>query len=236
MGTATGSKVSSAELGDGEAIVSNVTLSNSYSQGGDTITADALGFRVGARLDSVLADPTEGRAVQYVPDPVVPGKGKLKVQNPDPDDFLLNRANLAIGTVDPAEVAHGTFTKSVAGALAEVTGAEVAFTATTHDIAPDANTPQEAIYLLSVNAAGAVAITKGATADQGSAVPPAAPAAQAVMGYVRIVVAAGATPFDATTDDLDAAHLTTTFEDWDGEELEGTDLSGLTVRVTAHGR
>lgn len=221
----------------GEIRVLDLQLDNAYTFGGYLLTAKDLKFLVGSELRFIDGSPLGDARFQFVPDPDLKDRGRLRVLGPGRgDDFLLNPALLAIGTVSKKEVAHGTFTKSVGGAVAEVAAAEVGFTATTHDITADPNKVQEAIYLLSVDAAGTVTITKGATADEGAAVPPALPAGEAPLGTVKIKVAAGATDFDATTDDLDAAHLTTTFTDIDDEPLEGADLSGLTVRAVARGR
>ncbi|HYD82731.1 MAG TPA: hypothetical protein VEA63_01740, partial [Opitutus sp.] len=89
-----------------------------------------------------------------------------------------------------------------------------AFTATTHDIAANASTVQERVYLYSLNAAGDVTVTPGVVATgAGNAAFPATPAGQTPFGALRLAVAAGATPFDATTDELDEAHLTDTYYD-----------------------
>lgn len=234
---ATAVKVDQQDVGLSEILHVDLTLGASYTKGGEALNAADLPFRSGHRIDSVEVEPIGGKSFEFVPDATSPHLGYLKVRDARAqDDFTLNRPALAIGVISAAEIAHGAFTKVVAGAIAEVAAAEVAFTATTHDIAPDAQTPQEAYYTISVQAGGTVIVTKGATADEGLAVPAAVPAGEALVGYVKVVVAAGATPFDATTDDLDAAHLTTTFEDWDGEEVHGTDLSSVTVRARIHGR
>jgi hypothetical protein len=234
---ATFERLSQQDRGDGEVIVLDATFAASYPQGGEPITAYDLGFRTGLRIDSLLANPVGGRTFQWVPDASLSDRGKLKVLDPQgAEDFLLNRPGLAIGTVSAAEVLiANAITYSIAATMAELASAEHAFTATTHDITADADKIQEAIFLLSV-AAGTVTITKGTTADEDAAVPPALPAGEALVGYVKIQVAAGSTDFDATTDDLDAAHLTTSFQDADQEALEATDLSSLVARVTAHGR
>lgn len=233
-------KLSQTDHGLEETVSAELAFDASYPVGGEALTAADLGFRVGNRLDQVLMAPLGGLAFDYVPDATLPDRGKIRVMGRAGDDFLLNMANLAIGVGDAAKVLHGTFTKVVAGAVAEVATAEVAFAGAGDDIPADADLVQEAVYLLSVNAAGAVAILQGAIVDgAGNAVVPNTPAAEAPLGHVRIAVAAGATPFDSTTDLLSAAHLTVTFTDM-GEQLReaqgSVDLSGLTVRATARGR
>lgn len=91
---------------------------------------------------------------------------------------------------------------------------EVAFTATTHDIAANASSVQEACYLVTVDDAGTFAIVMGDIATgAGNALVPATPEGVAAVGYARIAVDAGSTIFNATTDDLDASHLTVTYVD-----------------------
>lgn len=123
-------------------------------------------------------------------------------------------AGLTIGTDKTKVKAANTSVVSVAGIPVTVTTAEYAFTATTHDIAPDAGAVREAVYLLSIAANGAVTVTKGTeAAGSGAAAVPATPANQAAIGYVRIEVAAGVVGFDATTDELDEVHITATYVD-----------------------
>lgn len=127
------------------------------------------------------------------------------------DNYLATPVTLAIGST-PANVATSAFDYWLSGTRYEkgAVAAGTAFTATTHDIAdPDAN-PREAIYVLSANAAGTITITKGATAVEDAAVAPATPAGQVKIGEVK-VQHDGTLPFDATTDALNAAHLTVTY-------------------------
>lgn len=133
-------------------------------------------------------------------------------------DLLLNvatsAAGLAEGTGSKKKIKIGsTFTFLVDGVPAQKAGAEVDFTATTHDIAPDAGAAQERYYLLSIVAAGTVTVTAGVQGAAGAGTRPATPAGGTPFGMVKITVAAGATPFDATGDDLDAAHLTVVYMD-----------------------
>lgn len=129
--------------------------------------------------------------------------------------MCMNKAGLAIGTSSKKAVKiANTVEFSVNGSALKKTTAEVAFTATTMDIAASTSVAREACYLLSLDASGNATITMGDIASgAGNGVVPATPADQCPIGYVRIRVAAGSTPFDATTDDLDAAHLTCTYVD-----------------------
>lgn len=134
------------------------------------------------------------------------------VQSALTGSILLSAPGLAIGTSSAAKVKHNELIYQVAGMRYKVAAGEVAFTATTHDIAdPDTN-PREAIYVLSVNAAGTVTITKGADAAADAAVAPATPAGEVKLGEVKIQHN-GSAIFDASTDLLSAAHLTDTYTD-----------------------
>ena len=127
--------------------------------------------------------------------------------------LCLSPAGLVIGSTSKKEIKIASTTAYLnGGVFCSKTTAEVAFTVTTHDIAPSATLVQEAVYVLSLDAAGTATVTMGAIASgAGNAVVPATPAGGTAIGYVRIAVAAGATKFDATSDDLDAAHLTATY-------------------------
>lgn len=127
----------------------------------------------------------------------------------------LSAAGLAIGSVSKAKILiANTVTYLHNGIFKSKTTAEVAFTATTHDIAPDASAVQEACYLVCLAADGTPSITMGAIASgAGNAKLPAIPSDVTPIGYLRLAVAAGATLFDATTDELDEAHLTDTYVD-----------------------
>lgn len=158
---------------------------------------------------------------------------KLKVQKEQPLDHIsLGPAGLAIGTSKPKVLIANTVPFLIAGVFKSKSTAETAFTATTHDITALAGSVQEAVYLVTLDAAGTVTLTKGTTATgAGNAAIPSAPASEAVVGHVRIAVDAGATDFDASSDDLDAAHLTVTYTDLafvpgvQTEVEEGADLS-----------
>lgn len=125
----------------------------------------------------------------------------------------LASAGVVIGTSSAAQVKWGSsIVASVNGKIVTVTTNEVAFTATTHDIAASASVVREAVYAVCVDAAGTVTLVKGTeSSGAGTALWPAAPTDKAVVGGVRVAVAAGATPFDASTDLLSAGHITDTY-------------------------
>lgn len=125
----------------------------------------------------------------------------------------LNTPGLAIGSASKTKVLIANTTNYlVDGVFKSKSTAEVDFTATTHDIPADADTVQEAVYLITLNAAGTPTVTMGDIATgAGNAKLPERPATGTPIGYVRIAVAAGATDFDATTDELDEAHITDTY-------------------------
>lgn len=128
-------------------------------------------------------------------------------------NMALTSAGLAIGSGSKKQVKiANTVTYLSSGIFKSKTTAEVAFTATTMDIPANASTVQEAVYLLTLAADGTPTITMGTIATgSGNATLPERPSTGTPIGYARIAVAAGATDFDATSDDLDAAHLTVTY-------------------------
>lgn len=142
----------------------------------------------------------------------------------------LAAAGLAIGSSSTAKIKIVNTVTYISSLIAKSkTTAEVAFTATTHDIAANASSVQEACYVMSLDAAGTATITMGAVATgSGAALVPdrssrpgttttnTYPATNTPIGYVRIAVAAGSTIFDASSDALSAGHLTVTYYDWLG--------------------
>ena len=81
------------------------------------------------------------------------------------------------------------------------------FTATTDDLAKSTG----AVYNVYLDATNTIKILKGtATAGGTGAVCPATPSGGMKIGEVKIVVSADAI-FNATTDDLDSAHITDTY-------------------------
>lgn len=130
-------------------------------------------------------------------------------------NMALSAAGLAIGSASKKTFKIvNTVTYLSDGVFKSKTTAAVPLTATTHDIAANASSVQEACYLLTLAANGDVTVTMGDIATgSGNAKLPELPATGTPIGYVRIAVAAGSTKFDATSDDLDAAHLTCTYVD-----------------------
>ena len=121
---------------------------------------------------------------------------------------------LQIGTTSKKAVRINATTVFIKdGVFKSKSAAEPTFTATTHDIAASSTNVREAVYLLTIDGSGNVTFTKGEEATgAGNAKLPELPSDSAVvLGHVRVAVAAGSTKFDATSDDLDAAHLTVTY-------------------------
>lgn len=193
----------------------DVTPDTSYPTGGEAFDAAALLQSLGLydKAPSVLAVlgvPKNGYSFEW--DRTNKKLKILKKGNPDYSDMAFGSSGLAIGTGSKAKVLiANTVNYLIDGEWKQKTTAEIAFTATTHDITADGATVQEAYYLLTINAGGTVTITKGTTADTGLGELPAAPAGEAVLGWVKLEVAAGAVDFDATTDELDEAHITDTY-------------------------
>lgn len=123
---------------------------------------------------------------------------------------LVTTAGLAIGSSSAAKVLTAAFQYQVDGVRAHKASAETAFTATTHDIADPDDDPREAIYVLSIAQGGTITITKGTTAAADAAVAPATPAGELKLGEV-LIQHDGTAIFDASSNDLDADHLTVTY-------------------------
>ena len=134
---------------------------------------------------------------------------------------VLNRcmfnAALAMGSLSKAKVKIVTGVDannlySIEGKIYAAPAAqEIAFTATTDDIAADSATVQEKTYLIMLDSAGTGSILGGDQADTGESLAPEPPATKCVVGKVVLQVAAGATDFDASTDELDESHITDTY-------------------------
>jgi len=120
------------------------------------------------------------------------------------ENRVLNSPGLAIGSA-AAKVAIGaTCEFTIDGIFYSKAPAEVAFTATTHDIVAPTGITKERYYVLSITSNGTVTITAGTVALEGYGDSPAfssLPSDCCVLGYVKLVVKAGQT-FDATTTGL----------------------------------
>ena len=216
------------------ALALSIALDNSYPEGG-------YAFDPAALLQS-LGNYDKAPTVSMV---LVEGKGgvigefdrannKLKFLGQTVENMALGPAGLAIGTASAAKIKIvNTVAFLVDAVFKSKATAEVAFTAITHDITNDAAVVKEAVYLVTLDSAGTPTLTKGVTATgAGNALVPNPPSGGTVIGYLRLAVAAGATPFDASTDLLSAAHLTDTYVDLafvpgqaSSEIPTGTDLS-----------
>lgn len=216
-------------------------LTNSYPAGGydfdpDELWIEHLGCDKAPSDLGVIFEQPAGYELRFNR-----ATSKVKVFGAAAANMSLTSAGLAIGSGSKKKVLiTNTVTFLIAGLFKSKTTAEVAFTATTHDIAPHATLVQEAVYTVSLQADGTPVLTMGTiSSGSGTALIPAAPAGEAVIGYVRIAVAAGATPFDASSDDLDAAHITDTYVNAAlipsgaypaaTEVATGTDVSGVTT-------
>lgn len=137
---------------------------------------------------------------------------------------LISAPTLAEGTSSKKELKHATCNFRALGFQEALTGAEVAFTATTHDVLDPDALARGAIFVASVAQGGTVTITKGADALAGAEVAPDTPANECKLGEV-LIQHNGTAIFNATTDDLDAAHLTVVYTD---AALLGADVLALT--------
>lgn len=145
------------------------------------------------------------------------------------DDFNLLRAqvlNCNLGYPLLAEGTNAGTLKTTNATTFRIAG--VNYTkAATDNITMTAATQQAVstycLYLVSINASGTVAITKGTEVATDTAVLPALPASSAPLGYIKIVTD-GSTTFTSGTTDLGAAGITETFVDL-GVALGATDAS-----------
>jgi hypothetical protein len=125
----------------------------------------------------------------------------------------LSNPGVVIGSTSAATVKiTNTMVYLHGGEFKSKSTAEIAFTATTHDIAASTSAVQEACYLLCLDAAGTGSLVMGTIASgSGNAKWPSHPGNLTPVGGVRVAVAAGATSFDASTDLLSATHITDTY-------------------------
>lgn len=120
---------------------------------------------------------------------------------------IVGSPALAIGSVSKAKILNGAFTVVRNGVVSTIASAETAFTATTHDIADG----KEAIFLVYLDSSNAITLLKGDDAAADEAVCPDTPDGGLKIGEVKISVTGAI--FNASTDDLDAAHITDTYTD-----------------------
>ena len=123
------------------------------------------------------------------------------------NDKILGNPTLAIGSSSKKKVKNSAFSVMRDGVISLTASTETAFTATTDDLAKSTG----AVYNVYLDATNTIKILKGtATAGGIGAVCPATPSGGMKIGEVKIVVNADAI-FNATTDDLDSAHITDTY-------------------------
>ena len=123
------------------------------------------------------------------------------------NDKILGNPTLAIGSSSKKKIKNSAFSVMRDGVISLIASTETDFTATTHDLAKSTG----AVYNVYLDATNTIKILKGtATAGGTGAVCPATPSGGMKIGEVKIVVNADAI-FNATTDDLDSAHITDTY-------------------------
>lgn len=132
---------------------------------------------------------------------------------------IVGSPALAIGSSSKAKILNGDFTVVRDGVVSTIASAETAFTATTHDIADG----KEAIFLVYLNGSNAVTLLKGADAGADEAVCPDTPDGGLKIGEVKISVTGAI--FNASTDDLDSAHITDTYTNKTDVPIALTDYS-----------
>lgn len=132
---------------------------------------------------------------------------------------IVGTPALAIGSISKAKILNGAFTVVRDGVVSTIAGGETAFTATTHDIADG----KEAIFLVYLNESNEVTLLKGADAGADEAVCPDTPDGGLKIGEVKISVTGAI--FNASTDDLDAAHITDTYTNKTDVPIALTDYS-----------
>lgn len=117
-------------------------------------------------------------------------------------NVILTSPGLAIGSSSKKAIKiANTVYAYMEGVLVKKTTAEVAFTATTHDV----TNAKFAIFALSMDSAGTATLTKGEEASTlGGATIPAIPDNDVLLGLV-IINPTGTGNFDATSTDLDDA-------------------------------
>jgi hypothetical protein len=118
---------------------------------------------------------------------------------------VMSNPTWVIGTSSKKKIKNSAFNVMRDGVMSTIGSTETAFTATTDDIADG----KEAVYNVYLSDANAITILKGTEAAVGSAVCPATPTGGLKVGEIKI--SADGAIFNASTDDLDASHLTVTY-------------------------
>lgn len=152
-------------------------------------------------------------------------------------DFNLLRAQVLNSAGEDADVTEGTNANTIktTDACSYTIAGVIYEKAATDNIAMDAVSAQAdltyRLYLVSINAAGTVAITGGTAVATDTAVLPALPADSAPLAYFKIATS-GAT-FTSGTTDLSAAGITDTFFDL-GVVDSGASASTVIANAAAH--
>jgi hypothetical protein len=142
-------------------------------------------------------------------------------------NVCMSAAGLTIGSGDKKKVKIANTVAFIsAGVPALKTTAEVAFTASTHNITAHASVNQVRWYLLSLVAAGTATLTAGVQGASAVATIPATPAGGTPIGLIKLTNAAGVTIFDANVDELDEAHITDEYFDLVGA-MNPTDVPAV---------
>ena len=134
-----------------ETVVSGTfVFGSSYATGGESLDVGLSEVR--------NAEINGGNGVQFVYDAT---NKKLKALTVKPSAVCLNKAGLAIGATTPKKGVTITNTIDLLFGSTQVkkTTQEVAFTATTHDIAADGSLVQEAVFRYSVASNGNITVT-----------------------------------------------------------------------------
>ena len=137
-------------------------------------------------------------------------------------NMVYTAPGLTIGSSAKAKIKiANTINYSVDGIMYTKATAEIAFTATTHDLADG----EEAYYYLTINASGTVTVTMGTeatTASGGATLDWSEAGSGTIIGAVHIATSGAA--FDASTTELDAATVTDTYYDAAGAVVLFSDL------------
>lgn len=171
---------------------------------------------------NAIADKKDGKLLYDILDPIQTNQtavmAKQDVYSDRVQSRTFNAAGLTLGSSSKAKIKIANDVLAcVNGTMVLVAAAEVAFTATTHDIADGYIN----MYVLVTDSAGTVAIRMGTpattTAGIAGVVPPTIPANTAVIGIVTVSTTGAI--FDASTTELDAVTVTDLYYDvvglWD---------------------